>query len=52
MRDASGQTVAEVLMLLGVLTAVIVVVTEIVAPVIIWMVMSLVISRALMISSV
>lgn len=52
MGDARGQTVTEVLMLLAVLTAIIVVVTQIAAPMITWIVMSVVLGRALMISSV
>lgn len=51
-RRAEGQTPTEYLMILGLLTALIIVVTDIVVPMISWVVLRIVIARALMISSV
>lgn len=50
--SARGQTTTEVLMILGLLTALIIAVTKIVVPTVAWVVLRIVVGRALLISSV
>jgi uncharacterized membrane protein len=51
-RSTHGQTTTEVLMILGLLTALIIAVTKIVVPTVAWVVLRIVVGRALLISSV
>jgi uncharacterized membrane protein len=51
-RSTYGQTTTEVLMILGLLTALIIAVTKIVVPTVAWVVLRIVVGRALLISSV